>query len=100
MKKKFHEGDWELLFDSWYKDFKGNFYVRSMGPYEINIVYDNGSMKICTIDGDKTPLLVNGHQLHLYQKPISKKEFIKNLVTEEEVEIVKTVAYLLSTSTP
>jgi hypothetical protein len=32
-----------------------------LGPYEIDTVYDNGSIKIKTIDEHQTPLLVNGH---------------------------------------
>jgi hypothetical protein len=58
-----------------------------MGPYEIDIVYPNGSVKIHTIDENKTPLLVNGHRLRLYRKPLSKEEFVKDLLKEAEVEI-------------
>jgi hypothetical protein len=46
-----------------------------MGPYEIDTVYDNGSIKIKTIDEQQTPLLVNGHWLRIYNKPLSKEEF-------------------------
>jgi hypothetical protein len=81
-KKKFHEGDWALLFDSKYTEFKGKFCVRWMGQYEIDTIYDNGSVKIRTIHEDKTPLLVNGHQMCLYQKPLSREEFIKDLITQ------------------
>jgi hypothetical protein len=47
-----------------------------MGPYEIDIVYDNGSINIHTINEAKTPLMENGHRLRLYQNPNSKEEFI------------------------
>ena len=56
-KKKFNTGDWELLFDSWFKNFKGKLSTRWMGPYEVVTTFDNGSVKIKTIDGSKISLL-------------------------------------------
>jgi hypothetical protein len=47
-----------------------------MGPYEIDTVYDNGSIRINTIDEQQTPLLVNGHWLRIYNKPLSREEFL------------------------
>jgi len=47
-----------------------------MGPYEIVQVYENGSIKLTTIDGEGNTFLVNGHRLKLYHKPISKEDFI------------------------
>jgi hypothetical protein len=61
--KKFKKGDWALLFDSRYKDFRGKFCTFWMGPYEIDMVYDNGSIKLHTIDEDKTQIMANGHGL-------------------------------------
>ena len=78
-KKTFEEGDWELLFDSWFKHFKGKLTTRWMGPYEIVTVFDNGSVKIKTIDEEQTAFVVNGHRLKVYHKPISKQEFIHTM---------------------
>jgi hypothetical protein len=62
-KKNFQQGDWDLLYDNRFKNFKGKLTTHWMGPYEIDTIYDNGSIRIKTIDEQKTPLLVNGHQL-------------------------------------
>jgi hypothetical protein len=51
-----------------------------MGPYEIDTIYDNGSIRIKTIDEQQTPLLVNGHQLRVYNKPLSKEEFMTRIL--------------------
>ena len=86
--KKFQEGDWALLFDSKFKDFQGKFQTHWLGPYEIEKVFNNGAVRIRTIDESKTPLLVNGHRLKIYQKPISKEEFIKIFQDNSEMKLV------------
>eukprot|EP00253_Pinus_taeda_P032465 PITA_32465 len=48
--KTFHKGDWALLFDSKFKDFKAKFTTHWLGPYEIEEIFDNGAVKIRTID--------------------------------------------------
>ena len=42
-----------------------------MGPYEVVIAFDNGSVEIKTIDGSQISFVVNGHRLKLYHQPIS-----------------------------
>jgi hypothetical protein len=49
--------------------------MKWLGPYQINRCYDNGFVKI-RIYEDWIPLLVNGHRLKLYKKPLIKDEFI------------------------
>ena len=49
-KKSFQLGDWALLYDRTFKNFKGKLSTRWMGPYEVDIVYDNGAVRIKTID--------------------------------------------------
>eukprot|EP00253_Pinus_taeda_P013487 PITA_13487 len=44
--KQFQEGDWELLYDSRYKDFKGKLGTRWLGPYTMDKCNDNGSVLI------------------------------------------------------
>ena len=83
-----------LLYDSRYKDFKGKLRTRWLGPYTVEKCNDNGSVLIKTIDEEAIPMLINGHRLKIYRKPLSKQEFIENLS--------KTVLVLeqVSTSTP
>lgn len=77
--KQFQEGDWALLYDSRYKDFKGKPRTRWLRPYVVERCHDNGSVKIRTIDEEAIPLLVNGHRLKMYKRPLSKQEFIDNI---------------------
>ena len=63
--KTFQEGDWALLFDSRFKNFKGKLTTRWMGPYEIIPLFDNASMKIRTID-DKHVTLVTDKGFELF----------------------------------
>ena len=84
----FQEGDWDLLFDSWFKDFKGKLTTWWLGPYEVELISDNGSVKIHTIDDHKISFLVNGHRLRLYQKPMSKEKFLSNILTQDNFKIM------------
>jgi len=68
-----------LLYDSRYKDFKGKLRTRRLGPYVVERCHDNGSMQIRTIDEEAIPLLVNGHRLKIYKRPLSKQEFIDDI---------------------
>lgn len=77
--KQFQEGDWALLYDSRYKYFKVKMRTRWLGPYIVERCNDNGSVLIRTIDEETIPMLVNGHRLKVYRKPLSKQEFIENL---------------------
>jgi hypothetical protein len=87
-KKKFKPCDWSLLFDSRLKKFKGKLSTHWLGPYEIERHFDNGSVKIKTIDKEGISFLVNGHILRLYQKPSNREEFFHNLLQRSEMEIV------------
>ena len=59
-----------------------------MGPYEIDTIYDNGSIKINTIDEQQTLLLVNGHQLWVYNKPLSKEEFLTCILHNLDMHMI------------
>ena len=87
-KKQFQEGDWALLFDSQFNDFRGKLTTRWLGPYEVEQVFDNSSVRIRTIDHEKVSFLVNGHRLRLYQKPMSKGQFISDLQNHGEFKIM------------
>ena len=70
--KQFNTGYWELLFNSRFKIFKGKLTTYWMGPYEVVTTFDNGSVKIKTIDGSEISFVVNGHRIRLYHQPTSK----------------------------
>jgi hypothetical protein len=73
--KQFQKGNWALLYDSRFKELQGKLRTRWLGPYEVDTVFPNGTVRLLTIDDSKTSLLVNGHRLRLYQRPISKEDF-------------------------
>lgn len=77
--KVFQKGDWALLYDSRFKDFKGKLCYRWMGPYEVDAVFDNGTVRITTIDAVHTPVFVNGHRLKLYHHLTSRDAFVKHI---------------------
>jgi hypothetical protein len=76
-KKPFKVGDWALLFDSKFKNFKDKFTTHWLGPYEVVDVYDNGSVKLQTRDDEASSFTINGHRLKLYNKPFNKEDFLQ-----------------------
>ena len=82
---QFNIGDWALLFGSRYKNFKGKLTTHWMGPYEVVIAFDNGSVEIKIIDGSQISFVVNGHRLRLYHQPTSKQDFIQNVLQQNEM---------------
>ena len=72
--RNFQPSDWALLFYSRFKNFKGKLTTCWMGPYEIEEVFENGAVKIKTIDDQPTSFIVNGHKLRFYHKPTSREE--------------------------
>ena len=60
-----------------------------MGPYGVVTSFDNGSVKIKTIDGSEVSFAVNGHRLRIYHHPTSKHDFIQNFLHQNEIELVE-----------
>ena len=79
-----------MLYDSRHKDFKGKLRTRWLGPYAVETCHDNGSVLIRTIDEEAIPMLVNGHRLKIYRKPLSRQEFIKTV--EKSVLVIEKVS--------
>jgi hypothetical protein len=88
-KKLFQKGDWALLYDSHFKEFQGKLHTRWLGPYEVDIVFPNGTVRLITIDGSNTQLHANGHRLHLYQRPLSKAEFKSRCTADTGYQFLK-----------
>jgi hypothetical protein len=59
-----------------------------LGPYEVDTVYDNGAVKIKTIDDGKVSFVVNGHRLKFYHKPISREDFLQVMSTDKALALV------------
>jgi hypothetical protein len=54
----------------------------------VEIVFDNGSVKIKTIDEECISFVVNGHRLRLYHKTMSKEIFVHDILQQSEMEVV------------
>jgi hypothetical protein len=87
-KKHFQPGDWDLFVDSRFKTFKGKLTTQWLGPYEVVTVYDNGVVKIKTVDDGQVSFVVNGHRLKLYHIPISKEDFLQVMSTNKALALV------------
>lgn len=87
--KQFKPGDCALLVDSRFMEFKGKLQNRRLGPYEVKTTFDNGVIKLTTIDDEHFPLMANGHRLKLYHKPPSREEFIKYCQQEAHLAMVE-----------
>ena len=87
--KKFNTRDWALLFDSWFKNFKGKLTTCWFGPYEVVTAFDNGSVKIKPIDGLEVSFIVNGHRHRLYHQPTSRQDLVQNVLQQIEMELIK-----------
>ena len=77
-------GDLELLYDSKFEDFKGKFTTHWLGSYDIGTIFDNGYIRLKTIDLEETSFLVNAHRLKLYWKLESKIEFLHSLLKQKD----------------
>ena len=77
-----------MLYDSKLKQFKGKFSTGWLGPYEVDEVFDNGSLRIKTIDGSQTSFVLNGHRLKIYHQPLSKQQFLQEVRRDPETKLV------------
>jgi hypothetical protein len=41
-----------------------------------------------TINEQHTPLLVNGHRLRIYNKPLSKEEFLTHILQNSDMQVI------------
>ena len=77
------------MYDSQFKrDLKGKIHTRWLGPYIVDKVFDNGTIRLTNIDENQTPLFANGHRLRIYHKPISKDAFISQVATDMDCQLV------------
>ncbi|XP_057858919.2 uncharacterized protein LOC131067785 [Cryptomeria japonica] len=88
--RKFKSRDWALIHDSRYKDIVGKLQTRWLGPYEIDEVFPNGAVRLTTIDPVRFKLLVNGHRLCLYHKPVTKEQFLQQFANQVQTTVPAT----------
>jgi hypothetical protein len=60
-----------------------------LGPYEVDIVFPNGTIRLITIDGSNTQLYANGHRLRMYRCPLSKEEFKSRCTADTDYQFLK-----------
>ena len=66
---------------------------RWLVPYIVEKYFDNGAVQIRTIDEEGIPLLVNGHGIKIYKKPLSKAEFINSIRREVSMMVNSIVSH-------
>jgi hypothetical protein len=52
-KEQFKPSDWDILFYSKFKNFKGKLSTHWLGPYDIEMIFEKGPVWINTIDKDQ-----------------------------------------------
>ena len=68
-------------------EFKGKLRTRWLGPYLVDKVFDNGTVRLLTIEENRAPLFDNGHRLRLYHNPISKDAFTSQIAADPEYRL-------------
>lgn len=51
-----------------------------LGPYEVDTVFDNETVRLVTMDNAKVQFFANGNLLRLYHKPTSKDSFVNIVI--------------------
>ena len=59
-----------------------------MGPYEVDTVLDNRTIRLVTIDDTRASFLVNEHRLKLYHHATSRDTLIKHLYDKSSLMVV------------
>jgi len=59
-----------------------------MGPYQVDTVFNNGTVRIITIDEDHTPFIVNGNFLRIYHRLASRDSLIKHIFDNFGFEVI------------
>jgi hypothetical protein len=54
----------------------------------VETIFDNGSVRIKTIDDSQNSFVVNGHRLKVYNKPLSRDDFLLEMSKQPEIKIV------------
>lgn len=66
-RKTFKAMDCELVFESMFKEFRGNSHVIFLELCYIDILYDDESIKLHIIDEERSPVISNEQNLFLYR---------------------------------
>jgi len=59
-----------------------------MGPYQVDAVFENGTVRLSTIDENHISFLVKRHCLKLYPHPASKDAFVKNISASSDLMVI------------
>jgi hypothetical protein len=87
-KKQFKEGDWALLFDSKFKDFQAKFTTIGLALMRLH-KYMTMAQSNCKLDDEASSFILNGHRLKLYNKPVSKEDFLHQISEQNEIEVLE-----------
>jgi hypothetical protein len=77
--RKIEEGDWVIVYDSsldhqhttlW------KFAKRWFGPYEVRKVFDNGTYRLCELDGTVLRVPIVGKRVKIFKKQTDKEPYM------------------------
>ena len=63
--------------------------MRWLGPYRVETIFDNGIVKLKTNDDEETTVFSNGHRLRLYQKPLTKEDFLSHIISSSDIGLIE-----------
>ena len=63
--------------------------MRWLGPYRVETVFDNGTVELETIDDEATIVFENCHHLRLYQKPLTKEDFLSHITSSSDIGLIE-----------
>ena len=77
--RKIEEGDWVLVYDSsldHQHTTMRKFAKRWFGPYEVRKVFDNGTYRLCELDGTILRVPIAGKRVKVFKKRTDKEPYV------------------------
>lgn len=66
LEKNISRGGMVLIYDSRYAKFRGKLHTRWIGPFKVEEIFRNGSLKLKTLEGDFFNTYTNGSRVIFY----------------------------------
>ena len=77
--RKIEEGDWVIVYDSsldHQHTTMRKFAKRWFGPYEVRKVFDNGTYRLCELDGTILRVPITGKRVKIFKKWTDDKPYV------------------------
>ena len=77
--RKIEEGDWVIVYDSsldHQHTTMRKFAKRWFGPYEVRKVFDNGTYRLCELDGTTLRVPIAGKRVKIFKKRTEEEPYV------------------------